>query len=140
MSSLSFAILGCFTREVRDIENSDLFKLSPFKALTPDQAIAVEDILEGLFQDLKAAKPSTIAIQGDPGTGKTVIAIYLMKLLMDIKNADLTEPTDSDTMFSDFFAEGYPDLLQNFRVGLVVPQQSLRKSVEQRLPKNAWPR
>lgn len=122
--------LGLFTREVRDIENSDLFKLSPFKALTPDQAIAVEDILEGLFEDLEAKKPSTIVIHGDPGTGKTVIAVYLLKLLMDIKKADLTEPTDSDTMFSDFFAEGYPGLLQGFRVGLVVPQQSLRKSVQ----------
>ncbi|HJQ87713.1 MAG TPA: DNA/RNA helicase domain-containing protein [Propionibacteriaceae bacterium] len=122
--------LGLFTREVRDIENSDLFKLSPFKALTPDQAIAVEDILDGLFEDLEAEKPSTIVIQGDPGTGKTVIAVYLMKLLMDIKKADLTEPTDSDTMFSDFFVEGYPELLLDFRVGLVVPQQSLRKSVQ----------
>lgn len=122
--------LGLFTREVRDIENSDLFKLSPFKALTPDQAIAVEDILEGLFEDLEADKPSTIVIQGDPGTGKTVIAVYLMKLLMDIKKADLTEPTDSDTIFSDFFVEGYPELLQDFRVGVVIPQQSLRKSVQ----------
>ena len=122
--------LGLFIREVRDIENSDLFKLSPFKALTPDQAIAVEDLLEGLFEDLEAEKPSTIVIHGDPGTGKTVIAVYLMKLLMDIKKADLTEPTDSDTMFSDFFAEGYPELLQDFRVGLVIPQQSLRKSVQ----------
>lgn len=122
--------LGLFTRELRDIENSDLFKLSPFKALTPDQAIAVEDILEGLFKDLQADQPSTIVIQGDPGTGKTVIAVYLMKLLMDIKKSDLTDPTDSDTMFSDFFVEGYPELLQDFRVGLVVPQQSLRKSVQ----------
>lgn len=122
--------LGLFTREVRDIENSDLFKLSPFKALTPDQAIAVEDILDGLFEDLEEARSSTIVIQGDPGTGKTVIAIYLMKLLIDIKHADLTEPTDSDTIFSDFFAEGYPRLLQELRVGLVVPQQSLRKSVQ----------
>lgn len=122
--------LGLFTREVRDIENSDLFKLSPFKALTPDQAVAVEDILEGLFEDLAAQEQSTVVIHGDPGTGKTVIAVYLMKLLMDIKKADLTEPTDSDTMFSDFFVEGYPELLQDFRVGLVVPQQSLRKSVQ----------
>ncbi len=122
--------LGLFTRHVRDIENSDLFKLSPFKALTPDQAIAVEDILEGLFDDLQVRQPSTIVIRGDPGTGKTVVAIYLMKLLMDIKQADLTEPTDSDTLFSDFFTPGYPELLQDFRVGLVVPQQSLRKSVQ----------
>lgn len=122
--------LGLFTRHVRDIENSDLFKLSPFKALTSDQEIAVEDILEGLFDDLDKQRRSTSVVQGDPGTGKTVVAIFLMKLLMDIKQADLTEPTDSDTRFSDFFVEGYPQLLQDFRVGLVVPQQSLRKSVQ----------
>ena len=121
--------LGLFSRAVRDIENGDLFKLSPFKALTPDQAIAVEDILEGLFDDLEHDRPSTILIQGDPGTGKTVVAIYLLKLLMDIRDAELTEPTDGDTIFSEFFAEGYPELLADFRVGLVIPQQSLRKSV-----------
>ena len=61
---------GVFTRSVRQIENTDLFKLSPFKALTADQAIAVEDILSGLFEDLKADLPSRIVIRGDPGTGK----------------------------------------------------------------------
>ena len=121
--------MGLFSRALRDIENGDLFKLSPFKALTPDQAIAVEDILEGLFDDLEQDRSSTILIQGDPGTGKTVVAIYLLKLLMDIRDAELTEPTDGDTMFSEFFVAGYPELLAGFRVGLVIPQQSLRKSV-----------
>ena len=44
---------GMFTRSIPEIENSDLFKLSPFKALSSDQAIAIEDILEGLFQYLE---------------------------------------------------------------------------------------
>ena len=122
--------LGLFTRSVPDIENSDLYKLSPFKALTQDQAAAVEDILSGLFEDLGSGTPSRIVIRGDPGTGKTVVAIYLMKLLNDIKAADTTEPADSDSLLSEFFVEGYPQLLAGFRVGLVVPQQSLRKSIE----------
>jgi hypothetical protein len=122
--------LGLFSRSVREIENGDLFKLSPFKALTPDQAIAIEDILQGLFEDLEHERTSTILIQGDPGTGKTVIAIYLIKLLMDIRDTDSTEPTDGDTVFAEFFVEGYPEMLRDFRVGLVIPQQSLRKSVQ----------
>lgn len=69
-------------------------------------------------------------IKGDPGTGKTIVAIYLMKLLSDIKNSDPSEPPDSDSLLSEFFVAGYPDLLTDFRVGLVVPQQSLRRSVE----------
>lgn len=122
--------LGMFTRTIPEIENSDLFKLSPFKALTVDQASAVEDILDGLFADLGGEGSSPIVIQGAPGTGKTVVAIYLLKLLMDIKAADPNAPADVDTMFSEFFTPGYPERLEAFRAALVIPQQSLRTSVQ----------
>ena len=61
---------GVFTRTIPEIENSDLFKLSPFKALTQDQAVAVEDILEGLFADLKSGERSTTVIQGSRGRAR----------------------------------------------------------------------
>jgi DUF2075 family protein len=121
---------GVFTRTVPEIVNSDLFKLSPFKALTTDQASAVEDILEGLFADLKAGVGNTIVVQGDPGTGKTVIAIFLLKLLRDIAQAVPGEEPDSDSMFAEFFVEGFPEVAAGLRLGLVVPQQSLRKSIQ----------
>lgn len=120
---------GIFTRSIEEIENSDLFKLSPFKALSPEQSAIVEDILEGLFDDLAHARPSRIVIQGDPGTGKTVVAIYLMKLLSDIQKSIGGEAPEGDSLLADFFVQGYPELLTDFRMGLVVPQQSLRKSV-----------
>ncbi|MEA9984604.1 GIY-YIG nuclease family protein [Subtercola sp. RTI3] len=63
---------GVFIRSIPEIENSDLFKLSPFKALSQDQAVAVEGILEGLFIDLESTALSTSVIQGEPGTGMTV--------------------------------------------------------------------
>ncbi|MCJ1381523.1 Uncharacterized conserved protein (DUF2075) [Xylographa soralifera] len=119
-----------FTRTIPQIENSDLFKLSPFKALSPDQAIAVEDILNGLFKDIELDQQSTIVIQGDPGTGKTVIAIYMLKLLVDIATKTSLDDIDSDSMFSDFFTEGNREALASIRLGLVVPQQSLRKSIK----------
>jgi uncharacterized protein len=121
---------GVLTRTVRQIENTELYKLSPFKALTPDQAAAVEDILEGLFEDIEAGQSSRIVIHGDPGTGKTVVAIYLMKLLSDIRASDGLEPVDSDSILSEFFLAGYPELLADFKLGLVVPQQSLRASIQ----------
>ena len=120
---------GLFTRDIREIENSDLFKLSPFKALTPDQAIAIEDILDGLFTDLESGAESTIAIQGSAGTGKTVVGVFLMKLLKDIAAATPDDILDSDWMFSEFYADGYRELAAGLRVGLVVPQQSLRASI-----------
>jgi DUF2075 family protein len=121
---------GMFSRTIPEIENSDLFKLSPFKALTQDQAVAVEDILDGMFEDLKTGEGSTITIQGDPGTGKIVVAIYLLKLLADIERATDVEDLDSDTLFSEFFAPEYRELLRSARIGLVIPQQSLRESIK----------
>ncbi|MCJ1286188.1 Uncharacterized conserved protein (DUF2075) [Xylographa opegraphella] len=118
-----------FTRTVPQIENSDLFKLSPFKALTPDQAIAVEDILRGLFADVEADRRSTIVVQGDPGTGKTVVAIYMLKLLVDIATKASPDDMDRDSMFSAFFTDANREALARTRLGLVVPQQSLRKSI-----------
>ncbi|KAF2281070.1 uncharacterized protein EI97DRAFT_472267 [Westerdykella ornata] len=121
---------GVFTRSIAEIENSDLFKLSPFKALTEDQANSVEEIVKGFLIDIERGSKSTIVIQGDPGTGKSVVAIYLIKLLVDIKTLDSLEDLDSDSRFSHFFTETNRRLLQGLRIGLVVPQQSLRGTIK----------
>ncbi|KAI8710879.1 DUF2075 domain-containing protein [Fusarium sp. LHS14.1] len=71
-----------------------------------------------------------IVIQGDPGTGKTVAAIYLIKLLVDIQTFTTLEDLDSDARFATFFTDTNKGLFQDLRVGLVVPQQSLRSSIK----------
>lgn len=121
---------GMLTRSIPDIVNSNLFKFSPFKALTTDQGVAVESVLEALFYDRSSGWGRSLVIQGDPGTGKTIVAIYLMKLLLDISHSDPDEALDRDTIFADFFSPHFRDLLTDFRVGLVIPQQSLRKTIQ----------
>ncbi len=123
--------LGLFSRSMHEIENSDLFKYSPFKSLSPDQSSAVEEILESLFDDLESERVSTSVIQGEPGTGKTVIGIFILKLLRDIAVHNPDEPLDDDTIFSGLFAARFSRLASGLRVGLVIPQQSLRESVQQ---------
>lgn len=121
---------GLFSRSIPQIENSDLFKLSPFKALTSDQAIAVEDIVDGLLADLRdPSRTSTLAVEGAPGTGKTIIAIYLMKLLADIRDYRDHEDLEPDSMFAEHFTSENAALLRDLKMALVVPQQSLRQSV-----------
>lgn len=121
---------GYFERSIPEIENSDLFKLSPYKALNTEQGIAVLDIMEGLIEDLDVPDRRTIAaIQGDPGTGKTIVGIYLMKLMRDLAQFDPTDEVEGDSMFSDLFVEGNREKFQDLRIGLVVPQKSLRKSI-----------
>ncbi len=121
---------GIFTRGIPEIENSSLFKLSPFKTLTEDQADSVEEIVEGFLSDLRRGAESTIVIQGDPGTGKTVVAIYLIKLFIDIKTFDSLIDLDSGGRFSQFFTAANQNLLRDLKIGLVVPQQSLRETIK----------
>ncbi|MEN9751513.1 MAG: hypothetical protein RLZZ600_560 [Actinomycetota bacterium] len=121
---------GVLTRSIPDIVNSNLFKYSPYKALNTDQAAAVEEILERLFETWSTPTTSPMVVQGDPGTGKTIVAIYLMKLLADIASSDLENALESDSLFADFFQPGYKEIIGNPRIGLVIPQQSLRKTVQ----------
>ncbi|MGD7003003.1 DNA/RNA helicase domain-containing protein [Corynebacterium halotolerans] len=123
---------GLFQRSIPEIINSELFKLSPFKALNDDQAIAVMDIMEGLAEDLieDMGRGNLIFVQGDPGTGKTVVAIYLIKLLRDISQFRDGEDLDGDTMFSEFFLSGTRERFKDLKIGIVVPQQALRSSIK----------
>lgn len=120
---------GYFTRSMPAILNSDLYKLSPFKALTTDQAAACNSIVYGMFEDLAEQRPSVSVVKGEPGTGKTIVGIFLMKLLRDIQMLNKDDSVD-ESIFGDYFTEEYRDLLAGFRIGLVVPQQSLRESIK----------
>lgn len=72
-------------QSIKDIEESEVFKYSPFKELTNDQYVAVEKILAAIDemadQGLDSAKP--ILVEGSAGTGKTIVAIHLLKALRD---------------------------------------------------------
>lgn len=120
---------GIFTQRIVDIENSNLFKLSPFKALTEDQEVAMKALVCNFLDNLKSGRKTSTVIQGDPGTGKTVVVVYLIKLLTDIGSVSTLETPDRDTAFSEFFTEENRTLLGSLRLGLVIPQQSLRASV-----------
>lgn len=139
---------GLFTRHLPRIRNSDLFKLSPFKALNTDQASVVGSIVEGLVDDIEHERRSASIVNGAPGTGKTIVAIYLIKLLSDIKAhadalssveeaRDLALDVDGDAIYSDFFFPDTAALLGDLTVGFVIPQQSLRKSVQDVFSKTA---
>lgn len=64
-----------------EIEESEVFKYSPFKSLTADQKVALDNIYLSIKNGLDSAKP--IVVEGMPGTGKTILAIYLLKMLKD---------------------------------------------------------
>ena len=87
---------------LEELENSDLFKYSPYKELNNDQRMAVEEILDSL----KKEEDQVVVVNGMPGSGKTIVAIFLMKYLKDSEE------------------------FQGKKIGFVVPQTSLRKTLK----------
>lgn len=120
---------GVFKSSIAEIENSDLFKLSPYKALNPEQEAVVEVVMEGLAADIESGVSSFSVIQGDPGTGKTIVAIYLLKLMRDL--AEFTrDDEEPESRLGELFVDGNHQLFRDLRIGLVIPQGSLRSSIE----------
>lgn len=66
---------------IADIEETEVFKYSPYKGLTVDQKVALDKILVAIQGGLDKAEP--IVVEGMPGTGKTVLVVFLLKMLKD---------------------------------------------------------
>jgi DUF2075 family protein/DNA replication protein DnaC/SOS-response transcriptional repressor LexA len=114
------------TKSLTEIENSELFKYSPYKALNEDQYNSVLEILDGLT----TKKSNRIFISGSAGTGKTILATYLIKLLNsdidDLQSDDFNEDELKEIRLIKLFRSKYP----NAKIGLVVAMTSLRESLE----------
>lgn len=121
---------GLLSRSIPEIVNSNLFKFSPFKALTTEQAVVVSAITEQIISEVKRSANSQMIVQGDPGTGKTIVAIYLVKLLKDIALMNGEELAEQESIFSDLFTQESAGVIKGLQIALVVPQQALRKTLQ----------
>jgi uncharacterized protein len=117
--------MGIARHSLEHIDNSDLFKYSPYKSLSGEQVASLKLILECLLDDAT----NVSLIQGGAGTGKSILAIFLFKLLKT--NLD-------DFNFADFDEEDLElfELLKAVRakygeleMALVIPMASFRKTI-----------
>ena len=109
--------LGVVSRSIEEIENSELYKYSPYKSLGPEQVDAEMEILKAFEEHKDDENGVSIIVRGGAGTGKTILAIYLMKLFADI-NAN----------FDYVYAAERIDGIE--KIGIVFPQKSLRSSLK----------
>jgi DUF2075 family protein len=113
------------TKSLEEIENSELFKYSPYKSLNEDQYNSVIEILK----NLNTSKSNRIFIKGSAGTGKTILATYLIKLLnsdkneSDIEEFNIDESNEIKLVLA--FQKNYPKA----KIGLVIAMTSLRFSL-----------
>ncbi|MFP4111502.1 MAG: DNA/RNA helicase domain-containing protein [Candidatus Woesearchaeota archaeon] len=107
-------------KSLKEIENSILFKFSPYTSLSSEQYDIIDSILN-LFKGNSFPEKGNVIVNGGPGTGKTLLGINLIKLL------NLTEEN-----FEDNDVRNHIMQIQKFvkKIGLVIPQQSLRKTLK----------
>ncbi len=108
------------------IDNSDLFKYSPYKTLTNEQRSGLLVILNNLLNN----EYRNFIVEGGAGTGKTILAIFLFKLL---------NTNNEDFNFKEFgedeseFVQLIKDLKNKYpnpKMALVVPMSSFRNTLK----------
>jgi uncharacterized protein len=114
------------SKSLTEIENSELFKYSPYKALNEDQYNSVLEIMDGLCNKNSVR----IFVKGSAGTGKTILATYMIKLLTsDVSDTSFDDFNDDDLREVNYirkFQAKYP----NAKIGLVIAMTSLRESLQ----------
>ncbi len=113
------------SKSLQEIENSELFKYSPYKSLNANQYKSVLLIIEGLINN----SSTRVFVSGCAGTGKTILATYLIKLLYskapESGLEDLSDQEVNEIHLLKAFKEKYP----NPKIAIVVAMTSLRKTL-----------
>ena len=119
-------------KTISEIKNSELFKFSPYKNLNFEQLGVVTDVLTNIDEAIANNKKSLSIISGDAGTGKTIVIMYLAKLIADLQTFDNeNDDVDDESNFGVFFErEVFNKRFKNKKIALVVPQTSLRGRIE----------
>lgn len=117
---------GLAQHSLEHISNSDLFKYSPYKSLSTEQRKNLILIIDALLSENK----KSILVEGGAGTGKTILAIFLFKLMLT---------SDEDFNYREFgedekeFVEKVKQLKLKFpnpKMGLVIAMGSFRKTIK----------
>jgi DUF2075 family protein/predicted GIY-YIG superfamily endonuclease len=118
--------LGITKHDLSYLDNSDLFKYSPYKNLTIEQSEGLYEVLSNLIGNNK----SRIIVNGSAGTGKTILAIFIFKILMsDLSDFNFKEFGPEEEKFETLI-KSVKEKYKDPKIALVVPMASFRKTLE----------
>lgn len=121
---------GLVKNDLRMIENTDLFKYSPYKSLTTDQYMIVNNILADLANCVNKKEPATFVVEGGAGTGKTILGIYILKLLMQAKDTKTIEIEEDQVEQNLSEILKINDAIDDLKIALVIPMENLRTTLK----------
>lgn len=117
---------GLAKHSLESIDNSDVFKYSPYKSLSRDQRQGLLGILYALLDE----KLESLVVEGGAGTGKSVLAIFLFKLLnsesSELNLRSFSEEEEELRGLLSKLREAYPEP----KMALVVPMTSFRNTLK----------
>lgn len=89
---------GLAQSSLLDIQNRDIYKLSPYKQLSNSQYDLVKKVTEFCDKHVKDSSKSVFLIKGEAGTGKSVVLSSLYKKLVDM-SGDSNTNIEKDTCY-----------------------------------------
>ncbi len=127
--------LKLVNKSLFEVENSEIFKYSPYKELTSEQYRIVEQLLEVYSDALQGNVRKDIIVQGGAGTGKSMIAIYFINMIANILNnnydfSDTDDYVDDESFFNR--AELIKKIKQfgNNKIAFVIPVVSFKETIK----------
>jgi len=114
------------TKSLLEIENTDLFKFSPYKRLNIEQYEAVKLIIKSIL-----GKHKNVFVDGAAGTGKTIVGITVMKILTSFHLYDEIDLEIDDDEFQRLLRDLKSKFPEGLKVGFVVPMASLRNTLKE---------
>lgn len=122
---------GIVQNDLKLIENSTLFKYSPYKSLTYEQYMIVNDVLNTLVEEISTKEKAIFMVHGGAGTGKTILAIYLLMLIKQIENINKLDEVEDEIDKNLLEILRLSEITDKLNIGLVVPTTDLRKSIKE---------
>ena len=133
---------GLAKKSLEIIENENIFKFSPYNALTGEQNEVSVSIMNDILDTFENNTTGVSLVNGCAGTGKTVLAISLINSLvnavniddelLDAKSRDFEEDIDEDKKMALLRLKEYIQKERNgkpFKIGFVLPMPGIRDTI-----------
>lgn len=118
-----------------EVENSEIFKFSPYKELTNEQYKVVEDLLEIYSTSVTTNSKTNVVVNGGAGTGKSLIAIYFINMIANILNnnydiTDVDDDLDDESFYNRAELIKTIKLYGNDKIAFVIAVPSFKDTVK----------
>ena len=90
----------------------------------------VNNILSDLANYVNKKEPATFVVEGGAGTGKTILGIYILKMLSQAKDASQIEIEEDQVEQNLSEILKINDAVDDLKIGLVIPMENLRSTLK----------